>query len=228
MPRPRLDSMLMKRHSDYIRFGTGQVLVNSISQSLPVLGLALLFNMSVVGQFSMAVRVLMVPVNVVAGSLRQVVYREFTDEANRGHRFTIWRRTTLALLGVGLLPLGIIVFWGPQIFTIILGESWLEAGEYARWLSPWLLASLVNPPSTMAIPLLGLQRMHLTFEVSTALIRLATIAAGWFFGKPIIVVAGFGAIGLIANLWLIARVGITLHQKQHSPDTERSVSEVEP
>lgn len=218
-PSPLLDTALMKRHSDYLRFGTGQVLVNAFSQSLPVLGLTYLFDLSVAGQYSMAYRVLMVPVNVVAGSIRQVIYRVLSDSANRDHRFMVWRRTTLTLLGIGLVPLGIIVIWGPQVFEAILGDRWYVAGEYARWLSPWLLASLVNPPSVVSIPLLGLQRMHLHFELSAALIRVAMLVAGGYWDTPLIVIAGFGIIGFIVNLWLIARVGLFLFRDRRDQDT---------
>ncbi|MNN37592.1 hypothetical protein D3C81_1515470 [compost metagenome] len=113
-------------------------------------------------------------------------------------------RSTATLFTIGIIPFGTIFIFGPWLFTFVFGDNWVMAGEYARWLSLWLLFMLANPPATKALTVLGAQKIQLLLAITTITIRAAALLAGYFvFKNDIIAIALFGVTGAIVNIFLI-------------------------
>src|SRR5690606_8930446 len=139
-----------------------QILINAISQSMPILLLASFFGPASAGFYSIGRTVLGMPTQLIGKSVGDVFYPRIAEAANNGENITrLLTKATLALAAVGILPFGIVMIFGPWLFEFVFGGEWKIAGEYARWLALWSFFAFVNRPSVKSIPVLNLQGQFL-------------------------------------------------------------------
>ena len=201
---------LAYRHRDFPLYRAPQNFINALSQSLPVLMLAAFFGPAAAGFYTLGAMVMGMPSILVGKAVSDVFYPRITEAANNGENLPQHiMRATGALLAVGILPFGIVLLFGPWLFGVVFGEEWVLAGEYARWLALFFLLNFINKPSVAAVPVLGIQRGLLVYELfSTGGKALGLIAGFYWFGSDLWAIALFSVIGVVAYgammLWVLS------------------------
>lgn len=196
------------RHRDFLLYRAPQDLINAASQSAPVLLLTSLFGPAPAGFYALGRLVLGVPAALVAQSFGEVFYPRIAAAARTGEsRSQLILRSTLALVAIGIAPFSLVVFFGPPMFATVFGHEWQMAGEYARWLSLMLFFNFINRPSVAAVPVLGLQRGLLIYELFSTGSKLIALYVGFvMFASDLVAVAAFSLVGATAYFLLIAWV----------------------
>lgn len=198
-----------KEYKDFPIYRSPQVFVNAFSQGLPILLLSILYTPAAAGFYSLARNVLNVPIALIGKSVGDVIYPRFAEIHNKGEKIQpLLLKSTIYLALIGLVPFGIVIAFGPMLFSFIFGQEWVIAGEYARWLSLWLYFMFINRPSVVAIPVLSLQGRFLTYEVITTIIKGLTlvISISLFNINDVFSIALYSVVGVLAYLYLILRV----------------------
>ncbi len=209
---------LAHRHRDFPLYRAPQNFINAASQSLPILMLAAFFGPVAAGFYTLAKMVMGMPTTLVGKAVNDVFYPRITEAAYNGEnlpRHIV--QATGALLAIGVVPFGLVVLFGPWLFGLVFGEDWLIAGEYARWLAFFFLFNFINKPAVAAVPVLGVQRGLLVYELfSTGTKALGLVVGFYWFGSDIWAVAFFSLIGVVAYiammLWILA------HAKRYMSD----------
>ncbi|MBE0449138.1 MAG: oligosaccharide flippase family protein [Actinobacteria bacterium] len=200
---------LAYRHRDFPLYRAPQIFINAASQSLPVLMLAAFFGPAAAGFYTLAQMVMGMPSTLVGKAVTDVFYPRITEAAHNGenlpHHIV---RATGALLVIGIVPFGLVIVFGPWLFSYIFGEDWTIAGEYARWLSLFFLFNFINKPSVAAVPVLGIQRGLLIYEIfSTGSKALGLVIGFYWFESDLWAVALFSFIGIVTYsammLWIL-------------------------
>lgn len=196
---------LAKNHRDFPLYRTPQELLNTFSQSLPVMMLATYFGPSNVGFFSIASGALALPASLIGASVMQVFYPRINEALHRGEDARgLIVKATLGLALSGSLPFVIVIAAGPMLFGLIFGADWETAGVYAQWLSPWLFFQYINKPAVSAIPALGLQRGLLIYELFSTGTKVLALYLGYaVFKSDVAAIALFSVFGVVAYVWLI-------------------------
>lgn len=197
-----------KKYKDFPLYRAPQTLFNSLSQNLPVMVFSIFFNPTIAGFYSLSKSILNIPINLISKSVGDALYPRLAKNynANLSIKNTL-RKSTLTLVLLGIIPFGIIILFGPYLFELVFGSSWNIAGEFARWMSLWLYFMFISRPAITAIPILGMQKEYLFFEVFTAIGKLAGLLFGiYVHGDPLIAVFYFSIIAGILNFLLIIRV----------------------
>lgn len=212
-PARRLPSVNQLRevaheYRDFPLYRAPQLLVNSLGFALPTLLLATMFGTSAAGFYALTQMVMGLPSTLIGRAVGDVFYPRITETVRRGrsaHKEI--RKATIALLLTGLIPFGTIMLAGPQIFGLVFGEEWQQAGHYARWLAPFFLLNLANKPVNAAVPALGLQKALLGYELLSTGLKASLFVAGFYFlGGEIASVALFAAAGTVTYAALIVFV----------------------
>lgn len=192
-------------YSDFPKYRAPEVLINAISQSLPALLLATFFNPTSVGFYTLTRSVLSMPTILIGKSLGDVFYPEAANAKNNGADISkIIFKSTVTLAFLGVIPFGVVIIFGPQLFGFVFGSEWIRAGEYARWISLWSYFGFINIPSVKAIPILSAQVFHLFITVLMLVTRALSLLIGYFvFENDLISIALFSISGAILNLILI-------------------------
>ncbi|WP_417880919.1 lipopolysaccharide biosynthesis protein [Vibrio sp.] len=199
---------LAYKYKDFPLYRAPQQFINALSQSLPVLLLASLFGPASAGFYTLGKTALGVPSALIGKSVGDVFYPHITEAAhNRENLFNLIRKATIMLAAAGFVPFGIIIIFGPDLFSFVFGTEWVVAGDYARWLSVWLFFMFLNPPSNMAIPILDIQRLYLFFTLFSISLRAAALVTGYYlYESDVISLAFFCTTSAFINILIIAIV----------------------
>lgn len=199
---------LTKKYIDFPIFRAPHLLINALSQGIPLILLTSFSGPAAAGFYALARSLLIAPTQLLGKSIGDVFYQRTAQRTNdKKSLFYDLRQTTLTLAVLGVLPFGLVVLLGPMLFEWAFGEAWRNAGYYAQWLSIWLYCSLLNAPSVSAIAVLSLQRVHLVYEVVCVFLRSAALWIGFsFFGSDLAAVACLSVIGVVLNVLLIMAV----------------------
>lgn len=196
---------LGKKYYDFPLYRAPEVFLNAVSQGLPVLMLTAFFGPTSAGFYTIGRTVLNMPSQLIGKSVGDVFYPRIATAANNKESVTtLIRKATLALAGIGILPFGVVILFGPFLFSFIFGSDWVIAGEYARWIALWSFFGFMNRPSVSALPVLFAQKFHLFYTIIMLITRLGVLAIGYYvFSSDIIAIALFGISGAILNFGLI-------------------------
>ncbi len=115
---------------------------------LPVLFLGMYYGAEVVGIFGLAKSMIQLPMGLIGDSVAQVYYAEISklgkDNPDKIYRLTVTLIKRLFI--IGLIPVAFLIILGPWLFSVVFGSEWHDAGAYARYLSIYILMSLVSAP----------------------------------------------------------------------------------
>ena len=197
--------IIAKKHYDFPLYRAPQDLLNAASLSLPTLMLAAFFGPISVGFYTLSVRMLSMPSQLIGKSVGDVFYPRINEAAHNKEKVSkLILKATLALSAVGFFPFAAVFAFGPWLFGLFFGRDWVIAGEYARWLALWMYFMFLNTPSIKALPVISAQGFNLVFTFFTLGARLAVLAVGYYiFKSDLIAVALFGISGAVINITLI-------------------------
>jgi O-antigen/teichoic acid export membrane protein len=205
--------VLAYQYRDFPLYRTPQIFINSASQSLPVLMLASLFGPAAAGFYALARTVIGMPATLIAESVGTVFYPQIAEAHSQGKScFKPVATATMALAAVGLIPFGLIMLFGPWLFQLVFGTQWALAGVYARWLAFMYYFNFINRPTVSAIPVLGLQKGLLIYEIFSTGTKILALYFGLIIYKSDeMAVSLFAIVGAIAYLMLIIWVMYVAH-----------------
>lgn len=206
---------VLYKYRDFALFRTPQLIINAFSQSAPVLILAFYFNSKIVGFYALARFALAIPISLLGKSVVSVFYPHFNKLYLSGKpSFSLLKNSTLNLALIGLVPFGLVFGWGNELFSIVFGSEWGEAGGFASYLSLWLFFALVNLPAVSIIPVLRCQKWYLVYELISLLLKVATLILSIIhYNDPLIAILFFSIIGIVTNSFLI--FNIHMKTKEH-------------
>jgi len=197
---------LAQKHYDFPLYRAPQVLLNAISQSLPILMLATFFGPASAGFYALGKRLLELPSQLIGNSVGSVFYPRVTAAVHTNENITrLIMKATLGLAGIGLVPFALVIAFGPWLFGYIFGSEWVTAGEYARWIAMWSFFGFINKPSMVSFPILNLQGFALAFEIFSFPLKVAALTIGfYFFENDILSIALFSITGILVNIIAIS------------------------
>jgi O-antigen/teichoic acid export membrane protein len=200
---------------------TPQELVNSFSQTLPLLFLSAYVGPSSAGHYGMAITLLGVPAAVLGNSVYSVFNPRIISAIAKGEDAqSLISKATISMAWIALLPFLAIMLLAPQAFPLILGLEWLVAGLYAQILSPLLLLQVLCRPSLASIAKLNLQRQLFIFDLLSTGAKLVSIASGlWLLDSDKTALALYSAAGTLFYAWII--IWVQLKARELKQDREQ-------
>lgn len=202
---------LARDYRDFAQFRAPQLLLNAASLGIPVMLLSAYYGPAVAGLYTLCTSVLTIPSRLIGTSIGDVFYPRIAQARASGDNLTPYIvKATVVLAVVGAVPYGVIFLGGPFLFSLVFGDPWRIAGEFAQIVAIWQFASLISRPAVRSLPVLSAQRFHLNFTLLWTAIRVAGIVLGYMlFRSAEASVLLFSVAAFISYIYLIAHV-ITL------------------
>jgi O-antigen/teichoic acid export membrane protein len=190
---------LAKKYNDFPFFRAPKDFISGVSQNLPILLLSSFFGPATVAYYILSRTVISLPSQLIAKSLGDVLYPRLNEALKRQNGVRpLLMKSTVALALIGIPPFLILGFFGPFIFSIVFGAAWEHAGVYASYLSINYFFSFIQRPSAVAIPVLGLQKEFLYFEIISTFFKISVLYFGIIVCKDdLISIALFSVVGAI-------------------------------
>jgi O-antigen/teichoic acid export membrane protein len=191
------------KYRDFPVYRAPQAIIAALSQSLPLVIISFIFDAGVVGQFSLALTVLSLPVNFIGSAVTQVLYPIINDAHRAGKKISHEViRITVLMAAAGIPLFAMVGIAGGYLFKIIFGSNWILAGQFSQWLALFMFIDFISRPLIAVIPVLGRQRGLLFFEINFFTIKVLVLAAAFFASlSPNQFVAAYSlACAVIASL----------------------------
>jgi O-antigen/teichoic acid export membrane protein len=213
--RPRHPFRLARVWARQSSLLTPAVLMNQIS--ITALGpiIALLFGVTLAGQFALASRMLAVPSALIGQAVADVFFSKVAS-MKREERSTTEAvslvASSLTLLTGPIFTLPLLL--GPEIFSLVFGNGWRSAGTAAMLLSPWLALNLVSSPVSGVITVGRRNGVLLGVAFIETILRLSALSLGhslgsWHFALIAYSVVGC-AVSLLAIIWSLTLSGVAV------------------
>jgi O-antigen/teichoic acid export membrane protein len=168
--------------------------------SLLLLLLGHFFSSAIVGQFFLAFSLLAMPMTLIGSSVSKVFFPQAT-EANRESKLdALSSELYFKLLFLAFTPIVLVVLVAPELFGWIFGTKWVQAGDYTKWFSLWIVFQFASSPISSCFDVLLRQKLHLMFNICLFTGWLAAPIIGGFFNSPLLAIQLIGILGAILYL----------------------------
>ncbi|MDH1767227.1 oligosaccharide flippase family protein [Comamonas aquatica] len=139
-----------------------------LAANAPILMVSMLYNKAVMGQLSMAIMALSLPVGLLGGALAKVFYAEISSLGKRRvsdiKKLVINLQKNLFFVGAPI-ALGVYLF-AENFFVVVLGDQWRLAGSFSSILAPFLLFQFTSSPLMEVFNVLGRQVLNVYLQAA--------------------------------------------------------------
>jgi O-antigen/teichoic acid export membrane protein len=183
-------------------------------QSTPLM-LAFFFSPIIVGYYAVALLTINLPLKLVGNSITSVFYQKACVEKNlTGSVKNIVKTVNSRLISIGMFGCLLVVIIGPELFSFVLGSTWLTAGEYAQILTPWFFVVFISVPLWSIYSVLEKQHISLSFNVILLVSRIIVLVIGGTLGNPILTMFLLSTTGVIIwsgiNMYTLKISGVSV------------------
>ncbi len=197
------------RYKRFPIFSTWEGLFNTAGTQLPPLLFAVFFSPAAAGLYSLANRVLSLPMSLIGNAVGQAFFSNAAQAHREGRLGTQVVQLHSRLCQIGILPTLLLILAGPEIFLWAFGSDWLVAGEFSRWMAPWLYFVFVCSPLSTLFAVMEKQTQGMLFQIILLLSRLLAIYAGSRSGDMLSTVIWFSAASALCWIGFLLWIGYT-------------------
>lgn len=184
-------------------------IVGMLSPSIIVFVLTNNYGLTSVGYYFLAKRITSIPVSIFIGALSQVFFHKATFEIglpilsctiHRIHRLIILLFVTPALLSITIMP---------DLFQILFGSEWREAGVMTSWYLFYSFGVLLTAWLDRLYDVLGKQRAALKLQIVHEVLSLSVIGVGLFWHVSAVCIVAL--YSLVSFVYSVAWIYVTFH-----------------
>jgi O-antigen/teichoic acid export membrane protein len=210
---------LARRYAKFPLVSSWSSFLNVASKNIAVIMLLAFFGTTVVGFYGRAYLLVMLPIALIGRSIGQVFFQRAAAQRAAGRDLSrLVEGVSRRLICVSALPALVLALIGPDIFVVICGARWAEAGAeagvYARILSPLLFVVGVCSPMSTLVCVLERQEVGLAVTGFLFLSRLvALVVGGSLIGDARWALALFSVAGVagygVLYFYLLSTTGVS-------------------
>ncbi len=164
-----------RQYNAFPKYNLPQTTMDSLRNSGILLLIPNLYSVHTLGQFSLSNRIFQVPISMLGGAFGQALYQEAATKYNNHESiYPLLKKVCLLLFSIAIIPFIVVAIWGADIFGVIFGKEWQEAGIYVMILSPWMLISLISSTISRIPSIMRKQRTFLFFGIAYTGVVLAS------------------------------------------------------
>lgn len=168
-----------RKFSLFPRYNMPHYLTNNFSATLPIFIFSSWFSPVEVGLYSLAFMMINRPMNLVTTSLTQVFSQRIIEKHNHGEKVRPdVNKLVSRLFLIAIIPFILVGIFGPEIYSFVFGDRWLEAGKFMRILLPWLFMVFLSSPLSFLPDLLSRQRKAMWIDIIKFFLRVLALVIG--------------------------------------------------
>ncbi|MFZ5573398.1 MAG: oligosaccharide flippase family protein [Thermodesulfobacteriota bacterium] len=195
--RWRAISAGMKRHRNFPLYSSWSALLNVLSWQLPVFLLSMFFSPTVVGYYSFGFRILQLPMNLIGSAISQVFFQRAAEARHDGKLAVLVEDLFRRLVMFGLFPMLMLTIAGRDLYRLVFGENWSEAGVYTQILGLWAFLWFISSPLSTLFAVLEKQDFGFKLNIVLLATRLLSLVLGGFLGNARLSLILFSLTGIL-------------------------------
>jgi len=190
--------------------------LNTASLNIPAFLLSAFFSPTVTGYYSLGNRLLRLPISLISGSIGQVFYQRAARAYHDGNLDRLVDETFHRLVVFGLFPMLLITVIGKELFVVLFGPEWTQAGVYSQILSLWTFFVFLAAPLSGITNVLGRNEVSLILNLVVFITRALSLVIGGILNNVILGLVLFSASGVLSYgaycLWATSVSGVPLQR----------------
>lgn len=179
-----------KRLREYKEMPLVQLPANVISQignEIPTQYLGRAFGSSILGGYTMANRILSIPLSLLATPINRVVYQTMASKRNNHEDvgnfcFGVIERN----IKVAILPVGALVICARPLIPFVFGKEWVVAGDYIAILGMMFLLKFCTLCVSGTFVVMGRQKLSLVLSFVNLLKYGVCFGLSYFFSWDVL------------------------------------------
>lgn len=194
--------LVAKSHKNQPLFSVPALLINSLSYSLITIFVEDLYGMYYVGQYSVSVRLLGLPLALIGGNVSKVFTERAAKEYNQYGCYTrALTSTAIFLICIAVPMVAILIMYSQPLCTLFLGDQWSIAGNYIAILAPMFGVRLITSALSPALIIAEKQKNELLLQ---SIFIISCIVSFWITKTEALVITDF--LRLISVTYTISYV----------------------
>jgi len=185
------------RYRDFPLFGSWSILLGVLSWQAPLFLLVHFHGLEVLGYYALAFSLMELPMRFLLGALGRVFYQQAADYKSKEQLAESIEGLLQHLVRSLLFPLLVFMFIGEDLFAVVFGESWREAGLYAEFMCLWMFFWFITAPFTKIFGILGKQKCQLWWNISNFLLRVSVLCLVGMYEDPRMTILALAIAGVV-------------------------------
>jgi lipopolysaccharide exporter len=191
----------IKKFKKFPLYTTWTSLISIFAHQITTLLLAVFFTNAVTGFYAMGNRIIRLPITMVANVISQVFFQRAAQAKHEGNISSLVENTFERLIVYGLFPMLLLLIAGKELFTLVLGEPWAEAGVYSQILSIWTFFVFITTPCIHLANIYEKQEVNLAVNAVLLVTRLGSLVIGGMQNDVRLTLILFSASGSLVMAW---------------------------
>lgn len=182
---------MANRFRQFPIFSTWNSLLNTMGLYLPSLILAIFFGPASAGLYSIANRVLNLPASIIGRAVGQVFFGDASKVNREKNLGALMTKIIDKLLSFSIPPAIFAILIAPSFFSLVFGNEWEIAGQFASLMIPWVILSFVFSPISTLFVVMEKQKQFFLMQSILLLVRLLAFLLGIILNNIWVTVAAF-------------------------------------
>lgn len=171
-----------KQYLDFPRFLIFAHLLEACSTQAPILMLNVFFSNEGAGFFILAQRVISTPISTIGKAGSDIIRGQFSFfYREQGSCIKQYRKYFLGLVLVSLMITVPLFFLSLDIFPLVFGDEWVNAGLYAKYLCFMMAIQFVASPLSVMYSIAEKQKEELFLQLIRIFASVGSIYFGYSF-----------------------------------------------
>lgn len=196
----------LRRYRKFPLYSSWSALLNAISWQLPTLMLGAFFSSTVVGFYALGVRIIQMPMNLIGSAVSQVFIQRAAAAKADGTLAELVEALFERLAMASLLPVVVLAVIGRDLYIVLFGSEWAEAGVYTQILSIWAFFWFISSPLSQLFNVLERQESMLIIHIAIFLTRLLSLGVGGYFQNVYLALSLYAGTGVLVYGYLSLRI----------------------
>jgi O-antigen/teichoic acid export membrane protein len=191
---------LFYRYKQFPQYSVWSGILVDFSLKLPIFMIAYFFSTKELGFFVFVQTIVRAPFNLLGESISKVFFQKAASIKENSEKLSDYIESVFYFLTTCfMLPALVLSFLGEDIFKVLFGSNWSEAGKYAQVLIFSILIEFITAPLGNLYNVLEKQKEALRFNMLLMALRLGALIIGGFTGKILIAIVIFVAADVIGR-----------------------------
>jgi len=173
---PRALWGVLRKYRDFPLFQMPSNLLRGVGLQLPILMISSYFGATFLGHYSMAQRMLYVPITLVGGAMGQVHFQRASELFNSGEDIgPLTYKVVRSIMLLVFFPLLLLAVFGRVFLERLLGPEWALAGLIAQIRAMEFLFVSGMFSISYVFVVLKRQRVNLFYTIATLVLNLSVV-----------------------------------------------------
>ena len=176
------DYAVFKSYTEFPLINLPHALIDLVKELFIAIFMVSAFQKEALGFYDLSFRMLKLPISIIGAAIGQVFLKKAIDLRNDGQAiYPLLTRTLLVLFGLSIIPFGLVILFGPEMFALVFGEHWREAGVYSQIMAPWLMVNFLTSPVSQVPLILNKQRGFFFMGLASTLLMIGSMTIGYWW-----------------------------------------------